>query len=251
MSGAVVCDLDGTLVDSAPGLRFALNQLLAEEGRRHLALADVIPMIGDGASELVRRGFAATGAPAKAEELRGLVTRFHDHYGDVAVRLTTPYPRVAETLQRLRDDGFGLSVCTNKLHRLAKLMLVALGLDGHFDAVIGGGRVAAPKPDPRPLLAALEGLGAEPGSAVMVGDGRNDVMAARRAGMAVVVVNYGYNGGVPPEHLGADAFIDDFSELLEVLPRLSLQAGLHQRHYGSEACDKPRPISSICRTCRA
>jgi phosphoglycolate phosphatase len=111
MSGAVVFDLDGTLVDSAPGLRFALNQLLAQEGRRPLALGEVIPMIGDGAAQLVHRAFAATGAPAEAEELSGLVTRFHDYYGDVALRLTTPYPRVAETLQRLRDDGFGLSVC--------------------------------------------------------------------------------------------------------------------------------------------
>jgi phosphoglycolate phosphatase len=78
MSGAIVFDLDGTLVDSAPGLRFALNQLLAEEGRRPLALADVIPMIGDGATEVVRRGFAATGAPAKAEELREVGDRLRD-----------------------------------------------------------------------------------------------------------------------------------------------------------------------------
>jgi phosphoglycolate phosphatase len=224
LSGAVVCDLDGTLVDSAPGLRFAVNQLLAEEGRRPLALADVIPMIGDGATQLVHRAFAATGAPAEAEELNELVTRFHDHYEEVALRLTTPYPRVAETLQRLRDDGFSLSVCTNKLHRLAKLVLVGLDLARHFDVVIGGGSVAARKPDPRPLLAALEGLGAERGSAVMVGDGRNDVLTARRAGMAVVVVSYGYNGGVLPEHLGADAAIDDFSELLKILPRFLLRS---------------------------
>jgi phosphoglycolate phosphatase len=122
MSGVVVCDLDGTLVDSAPGLRFAVNQLLAEEGRRPLALTDVIPMIGDGATQLVHRAFAATGAPAEAEELNELVIRFHDHYEEVAFRLTTPYPRVAETSQRLRDDGFSLSVCINKLHRLAKLV---------------------------------------------------------------------------------------------------------------------------------
>jgi phosphoglycolate phosphatase len=122
MSGVVVCDLDGTLVDSAPGLRFAVNQLLAEEGRRPLALTDVIPMIGDGATQLVHRAFAATGAPAEAEELNELVIRFHDHYEEVAFRLTTPYPRVAETLQWLRDDGFSLAVCINKLHRLAKLV---------------------------------------------------------------------------------------------------------------------------------
>jgi phosphoglycolate phosphatase len=96
---------------------------------------------------------------------------------------------------------------------------VGLDLARHFDVVIGGGSVAACKPDPRPVLAALEGLGAERGSAVMVGDGRNDVLSARRAGMAVVVVSYGYNGGVRPEHLGADASIDDFSELLKILPR--------------------------------
>jgi hypothetical protein len=75
-----------------------------------------------------------------------------------------------------------------------------MDLARHFDVVIGGGSVAARKPDPRPVLAALEGLGAERGSAVMVGDGRNDVLTARRAGMAVVVVSYGYNGGVRPEH---------------------------------------------------
>jgi phosphoglycolate phosphatase len=238
MSGAVVFDLDGTLVDSAPGLRFALNRLLAEEGRRPLALGEVIPMIGDGATQLVHRAFAATGAPAEAEKLSELVTRFHDHYEDVVLRLTTPYPRVTETLQRLRDDGFSLSVCTNKLQRLAKLVLVGLDLDRHFDVVIGGGSVAARKPDPRPLLAALEGLGAEPGSAIMVGDGHNDVLTARRAGIAAVIVSYGYNGRVP-EQLGADAVIDDFSDLLKVLPRLSLRSEVARFQSPEDAGDRP------------
>jgi phosphoglycolate phosphatase len=238
MSGAVVFDLDGTLVDSAPGLRFALNRLLAEGGRRPLALGEVIPMIGDGATQLLHRAFAATGAPAEGEKLSELVTRFHDHYEDVVLPLTTPYPRVTETLQRLRGDGFSLSVCTNKLHRLAKLVLVGLDLDRHFDVVIGGGSVAARKPDPRPLLAALEGLGAEPGSAIMVGDGHNDVLTARRAGIAAVVVSYGYNGGVP-EQLGADAVIDDLSDLLKVLPRLSLRSEAARFQSPEDAGDRP------------
>jgi phosphoglycolate phosphatase len=137
-----VLDLDGTLVDSAPGLRLALSRLLAPEGRRPLALGDVVPMIGDGATRLVERACAAPGAPAAAEAIGGLVARFHDHREDVAVAQAAPYPGVAGTLQRLRDRGLALSVRTNKLHRLARLVLAGLSLDHHFQVLIGGGSVA-------------------------------------------------------------------------------------------------------------
>jgi phosphoglycolate phosphatase len=215
---AVLLDLDGTVVDSAPGLRAAVNRLLAEERRRPLALGEVVSMIGDGTTALVRRAFLATGAPAAAAELGGLVTRFHDHCEAVALPLTAPYPGVAETLERLRDDGLALAVCTNKLQRLTMLLLAGLGLDRHFRLVIGGGSVAAPKPDPRPLLAALDGLGVEPRAAVMVGDGVNDVLAARRAGTAMVVARYGY--GASPDELRGDASIEAIHELPETLRRL-------------------------------
>ena len=217
---AVVFDLDGTLVDSAPDLATALNALLAEERRRPLTLDEVKTMIGDGAAKLVERAFAATG-DVPENDIPGLTERFLGHYEGHATDLTRPYPGVRETLDRLTADGRVPAVCSNKPEQPTREVLRDLDLDGYFAAVVGGDSLPGiRKPDPRMLQAVLDTVGAAPGESVMVGDNANDVAVARALGVPVIVRAGGYTP-LSPAELGADAIIDHFAELREVLARLS------------------------------
>lgn len=215
---AVVFDLDGTLVDSAPDLGAASNQLLAQLGRTPLDLAQVRPMIGDGVRRLVERAIAATGGMPPGADLEELTERFLELYEPIVARITRPYPGVAETLPRIAQLGLTLAVCTNKPERLSRALLRALRLDNHFAAVVGGDSAPARKPDPRHLLFTLDRIGAAPAQTLFVGDNEHDVATARGARVPVVVVSYGYCR-VPIADLAADAEIAEFPALLDILPR--------------------------------
>jgi phosphoglycolate phosphatase len=220
---AVVFDLDGTLVDSAPDLANALNMLLAERRRRSVSLEEVKSMIGDGATKLVERAFAATCGPESEpgnDSIAALTARFLDHYQGHAADLTRPYPGVREALERLKSDGLALAICSNKPFLATREVLRDLDLDGYFAAVVGGDSIpGVRKPDPRMLLAVLEALQIPPTAAVMVGDNANDVMVARGLDVAVILRADGYTL-TPAADLGADAIFGHFSELPEVLDRL-------------------------------
>jgi phosphoglycolate phosphatase len=219
---AVLFDLDGTLVDSAEDLREALNEVLAREGLRAIEAPEVPPMVGDGALKLVERGLArAGGDPARAREL---LPRFLSAYEPRAACKTRPYPGVVETLRALRARGPRLGVVTNKPEVASRAILDALGLAPFLEVVIGGDTLTQRKPSPEPVIAALRELGVEPRSAVMVGDNRHDVEAARAAGVKTVLVSYGYAHGAP-HALGADRVIDGFPDLLSTLPDLGFALG--------------------------
>jgi phosphoglycolate phosphatase len=220
---AIVFDLDGTLIDSAPDIGSALNSLLAERGRAPLALMTIRTMIGDGSTELVRRAFAATGAGLSDDQLSEAVRRYVDLYAAHPVSSGCVYPGVHETLRALAAAGVRLGLCTNKPSRVVAGVLPALGLASYFGVVCGGDTLSARKPDGAPLLWVLDRLGLPsveaPGRAAMVGDGRNDVLSARAAGVPVIAVSYGYSR-VPAVELGADVVISHFSQLREALERL-------------------------------
>lgn len=213
----MIFDLDGTLIDSAPDLLAALNHVLVREGCRAIALADIRPLIGDGAMRLLERGLAARGIDPAPEARDAMVERFLAYYeANIAVH-TLAFPGVPETLESLQDSGLLLAVCTNKLQRFAEKVLEELGLSRFFDAVVGGD--GARKPDPAHLRAAVEKAGAAVDNAVMVGDSVTDVESARACAMPVVAVTYGYSRE-PVSELGADAVIDRFDALPEALSRL-------------------------------
>jgi phosphoglycolate phosphatase len=210
---ALIFDLDGTLVDSAPDLHRCLNAVLAEQGRSPVSLGDIRPMVGDGAAKLVERGFAETGAPCDPAALPAQVDRFLFHYAAGRHALTTPFPGVAETLKSLAARGCRLGICTNKPYRPTMETLEVLGLTRFFGAVTGGDSLPARKPDPRHLLGTLALLGAPAETAVMVGDSANDVAVARAAGVPSLIVSYGYSR-VPAAELGGDLLIDAFADIL-------------------------------------
>jgi len=210
---AVVFDLDGTLVDTAPDLCATLNRMLAEHRRPTITLPELLPMIGDGAAKMVERGFAATGG--LPQDMTLLVRRFLEIYEANVAEESQPFPGVVSTLRRLRASGITLGVCTNKLTSLSQRLLDQLELTQYFTAIVGGD-VPARKPDPRHVLSTIERLGASPENAIMIGDSLNDVAAAKAAKVRVVAVTFGYTA-TPATELGADAVIDSFEELPTLL----------------------------------
>jgi len=215
----LVFDLDGTLIDSAPDLRAAINQMLRERGRPPLSLAQVRRMIGDGATALVRRALTESGLDP--EQATPALPRFLQLYESDAVRLTRPYPGVPATLAALRRQGYRTAICTNKPQHATLTVLEGLGLLSLFDAIAGGDRFAVKKPDPGHLLGLFDALGGHAQRAAMIGDNENDAAAAHGAGIPLVLMRYGY-ARVDPESLGADALLDHFADLPATLDRLGL-----------------------------
>jgi len=214
----LVFDLDGTLVDSVPDLRAALNEMLRERGRPPLSLPQVKRMVGDGAPAMVARALDASGAdPAEP----GALARFLEIYEANAVRLTRPYPGVQETLTALRRRGYRTAICTNKPQRATIAVIEGLGLLPLFDAIAGGDRFPVRKPDPGHLLRLIDELGARVAATAMIGDNENDAAAARAAGVRLVLMTYGYPR-VDPRSLAADALLEHFSELPQALESLGL-----------------------------
>ena len=207
----LVFDLDGTLIDSAPDLTQAVNALLGELGKPPLTEAAVRPMIGDGARLLLARALAAAGADAPPPNV---FDRFMQHYLAHLTDRTRPYPDVPPTLEALKADGYAMGVCTNKPIEATRRVLEAFGLARFFGAVIGGDSLPQKKPEPEPLQATIAGLGG--GSAVMIGDSANDMLCARAAGVAGILIPSDY--GTPAEH--ADLKLAHFAELPAALERL-------------------------------
>ncbi len=205
MPPVLLLDLDGTLVDSAPDLTSVLNRLMAARGLAPFTVAETAAMVGDGVRRLVERAFAARGR--KMEE--AAVEAFGADYAANCAVETRLYPCVADTLGVLREAGWALAVCTNKPEGTARALLGILGVDAMFAAIGGGDSFPARKPDPAHLLATLRAAGGEAGRAVMVGDHRNDVLAAAGAGLPCIFAGWGYGPAAKAD--GAAAVADSFA----------------------------------------
>jgi phosphoglycolate phosphatase len=184
----LVLDLDGTLIDSVPDLRAALNRLFVGRGLAPFGYDEVAAMVGNGAQVLLTRAFAArdTDYDPAAFDI------FLADYTDNAAVDTRVYPGVPETLRRFADDGWRIAVCTNKPEAPARVVLDALGIAPFLAAVGGGDSFPVKKPDPAHLLATLSAAGGSADAAVMVGDHHNDVMAATGAGLPCIFAAWGY-----------------------------------------------------------
>ena len=216
---AVVFDLDGTLVDTLPDLHAAVGSLLAERGLAVPAAAEVRRMIGDGARKLVERSLAWSVGPMAEAELEAAHERFLAIYNAAPCRESRTFANAEAALDQLAAQGLALGVCTNKPQRPTDTILEVLGLRQRFRAVVGGDAVTRRKPHPDHLHEVLARMGAIPEGTVMVGDSRNDLVAARGCGMRCVLVDFGYSAE-PVETLGADRVIGDFAELVDVLRSL-------------------------------
>lgn len=220
---AVVFDLDGTLVDSAPDIARALNGVLAGIGVSGFSRDQVAAMVGGGAAKLIERALGRREARLGASDVDDLVARFLDDYARNATAETRLYDGVEELLRYLTRRSVWVGLCTNKPVEIARRILADLGVLGYFDAVIGGEMGFAKKPDPEPLVATLGQLADEPGQAVFVGDSAADVGAARALGLPVVLMSYGYSA-VPQRDLGGDRVCDRLMDVPAALESLAPRA---------------------------
>ncbi len=214
----ILFDLDGTLIDSAPDLADAVDRMLQQLGHAPAGETQVRHWVGNGAQRLVMRALTGRMDGDPGEELtRRALQLFLDGYrGQLSLR-SRLYPGVREGLDRLLADGYRLACVTNKPEALARPLLDDLGLGPAFPVVVGGDTTVEKKPSPLPLQHAIEALGALPAEALMVGDSRNDVEAARNAGIPVVCVPYGYNHGGDIRQAGPDAVVNDLVALHALL----------------------------------
>jgi phosphoglycolate phosphatase len=215
----IAFDLDGTLVDTAPDLIGTLNYILAEHGHPGLPLSAARTLVGHGARAMLEGGFAAAGETLEPARTEALWHHFIALYLPRIAVASRPYPGVIDAMDALEAAGARFVVCTNKRTELSVALLNALGLSRRFAAIVGPDLADAMKPDPRHLTFAIEAAGGQVQRALMVGDSRPDVDAAKAAGVPVVAVSFGY-ADVPPADLGADALIDNFAELPAAAGRL-------------------------------
>lgn len=216
---AVIFDLDGTLVDTAPDLMRATNHVLESLGRRPISMDEVRSFVGHGARALLTRGLAATGGLPEDYDVEPDYVRFVDYYSQNIAEGSTPFPGLIRLLDRLKAEGFGLGVCTNKLEGLSVQLLDALKLSPYFGAVVGPDTLGIAKPDPRPFREAVSRLGLVAPRALMVGDSETDILTARNAGVPVIAVPFGYTPK-PVQDFGPDRMISHFDEAYEAIQDL-------------------------------
>ncbi len=222
---AIVFDLDGTLIDSVPDVRAALNRMLIELGASPLSLKQVEATIGDGAAAMIERAFVMAGTSLDNIYLGTCLQSYLSHYRDHPVAHTTVYSGVREVLAAFKSQDVVMGICTNKPSAMAALVLEELDLDHYFAAVAAGDDTDFPKPDGRHIAQTLSLMGARGRQAIMVGDSETDMGAARDLGIPSIAVTYGYSKH-GAKSLDADALIDAFTELPGAVSRL-LEVGRH------------------------
>lgn len=209
---AVLFDLDGTLVDSAPDIAAAVNELLDTRSLPALTVPQVTGMIGNGVEKLIERAFAAAGAPLTGSALQQANRDMAPIYLRHVTERTTLMAGVREMLAVLHVRGIKLGVVTNKPQAATREILLHFGLLELLKAVVGGDAVVAKKPAPDGIFLALEKCGVEPADALLVGDSAADVGAARAAGIPVVLIRGGYTQ-IAVDDLGADLVLNRIGDL--------------------------------------
>jgi phosphoglycolate phosphatase len=206
---AVVVDLDGTLLHTAPDLAEAANRMLAELQLPPIAQDLIETFVGNGVSRLIKRVLTREmdGEPDAA--LFTLAQPIYEkHYAEVVSRNSRPFPGVLEGLEALKKNGFRLACITNKAEKFTLPLLKNTGLHDYFELILSGDSLPRRKPDPLPLLHVCEKFGIAVDKLLLIGDSLNDTQAARAAGCHVFCVPYGYNRGADVRELDLDAVVD-------------------------------------------
>jgi phosphoglycolate phosphatase len=209
---AILFDFDGTLIDSKRDIALSVHHLQQTYNRPLSPDDQIARFIGDGVGKLVERAIGQRPAP----ELEEAVTLFKAYYREHALDNTRLYPGVAETLQHFRDKK--MAVVTNKPVRVSQLMIQKLGLGTYFPVVLGGDSVARKKPDPESLFLALQKLGVPPSDRVIiVGDGPQDVLAGRAAGIKTCGIPSDIGDAAALKNSKPDFILEAFADLVRII----------------------------------
>lgn len=214
---AVLFDLDGTLLDSTQSIRDTMNAVLAERRLAAFTKPELDALIGHPLRDILATRLPAPD-PAAVE---AMALRYRAVYSESGWFTVALMPGIQELVSELRRAGLRTGVVTSKGQQETETLLTDLGVLGLFDAIVGDDDKRPLKPDPAPVVDACRQLGCDPGEAIMVGDTRFDVLAARSAGAAAVGVLWGHGSPESLREAGAHAIVDSVAELRRALRRLS------------------------------
>jgi len=217
---SLLFDLDGTLIDSAPSIVFALNNVFADAGYAPVEVDAVKPLLAGDAMKLVRALIAVQDREISDDENAVLTDRFLKTYKANPAQDAALYPGAIDVLQHFQNAGHPMAICTNKPSITADPVLAAFELGRFFDAVICGDQTAFKKPDGRHVVETAAAIGSDVAQAVMIGDSGNDIYAAHDAGVTSVWAAFGY-GLEKIEDLRPTATINKLSDLPGVIADLA------------------------------
>ncbi|MGB6020536.1 MAG: phosphoglycolate phosphatase [Sulfurimonadaceae bacterium] len=216
----ILFDLDGTLVDSAPDLALAVNHMLETLERKTFSPDTIRSWVGNGAQTLVKRGLSGSSVVDEAidpELFSQALDIFLGFYAQNLCVTTVTYPNVSATLRELKAQGYRLALVTNKPFDFIAPLLEGLELTDLFELSLGGDSLSKRKPDPLPLLHVCERLNVSVAECVMVGDSKNDILAANAANMQSIAVSYGYNYGEDINLYEPDSVVHDINDIMDLL----------------------------------
>jgi phosphoglycolate phosphatase len=214
---AVMFDLDGTLLNTAPQIAEAANRMLADLDLQALPYQQVKSYIGEGAQTLIKRCLTGQlNVEPEAVLYQKAQPLFFEHYANNVIE-SQPYDGVVEGLEAIRKKSIKMACVTNKPERFTLPLLQQSGLIDYFELVVSGDTLAKKKPDPIQLHHTCAELDVIEMEAMLVGDSATDIAAAHAAGCFIVTVPYGYNQGRPIDESKVDAMIMDLTELQYLL----------------------------------
>lgn len=219
---AVLFDLDGTLIDTAPEICEAINQTLAASIGGAVTQQQVRHWIGDGTFATLTKALAAVlrqdpNDSVVEQEALSMVPVFRECYARLCGSSSTLYDGVLATMRLLQKANIKAAVVTNKEREFTERILGSHGISSFFSAVFCGDSLPEKKPNPAPVYACLNALTTSSEGALFVGDSRTDVLTARNAGIAIWCVPYGYNQGRPISDEHPDRVLEDFSQIADLL----------------------------------
>ena len=218
MSGvsALLFDLDGTIIDSAPDVCASVNRVLETMNRPPITVVDTKAFVGFGARTLVEKALEMTGEPGSDDDIDFSLAGFLDSYRQNPREHSTIFPGAREALDRFKTAGIALGICTNKPEALAETLLTRLGVREAFGALVGADTLPVRKPDPAPFYEAVDRIGGDRTRSVLVGDSDTDRNTARNAGVPSILVTFGPSGD-DMAALAPDALLNDFADFETVL----------------------------------
>lgn len=215
---AVIIDLDGTMLDTAPDFQSAINRMRAELSLEPIDLDSVKKFVGKGSENLIRQVLAVDFDENEVDaRFEAALASYQRHYLAINGDLATLYPEVRAGLDRFRDNRITLACVTNKPIAFALPLLEKVDLRDYFTLIYGGDSLPTKKPDAGPFIQVCADFGITPRQAVAIGDSSNDAIAARAAGCHVLTVPYGYNHGESVQQIDSDGIVRTLLEAAQLI----------------------------------